>query len=130
MPEPNVEASGMWTKSTFDPGGQAASLVLGTMLITTGIVLLIERMHREGVPTLWPLLLVVAGVARMGAGQEERDEAWWLIGVGWWLLLKTLAPALLQQSVWLAIVAAGVVTWRRALTSEVPARAAEDSHVC
>jgi hypothetical protein len=101
------------------------------MLITAGVVLLIERARTEGVHILWPLLLVVVGALRAGAGPSEgRDEAWWLVGIGSWLLLKTLTPALFHQIVSLAIVGAGVATWRRALARPVAARPLEDPHVC
>ena len=59
------------------------------------------------------LLLVVVGATRIGAGPSEgQDDAWWLVGVGSWLLLKVAAPPLFHQAVAWTIVVAGLVTCR------------------
>jgi hypothetical protein len=119
MREPVAETGGMsWITSTLSqPAERVAPLVLGAMLIAAGIVLLLERAQKEGVHILWPLLLVVVGATRIGTGPSEgQDDAWWLVGVGSWLLLKVAAPTLFHQAVALTIVAAGVVTCRNPLS--------------
>lgn len=116
MPAPLGETGGTsWITSAWNrPAAQVAPLLLGAMLIATGVVLLIERARSQGVHVLWPLLLVVIGAARVGSVPDEgQDDAWWLVAVGLWLLAKALAPTLFHQVVAISIVAAGVVTWRR-----------------
>src|SRR5215831_9728698 len=118
MREPVAQTGRMsWITSTLSqPAEQVAPLVLGAMLIAAGVVLLLERARAEGVHILWPLLLVVVGASRIGTGPADgHDDAWWLVGVGSWLLLKGVAPTLLHQVVALTIVAAGVVTCRNPL---------------
>ncbi len=116
MPEPLADTGGMsWITSTWSrPAAQLAPLLLGAMLIATGIVLLIERARAEGIHVVWPLLLVVIGAARVGtAPTEGQDDAWSLVVMGLWLLVKALAPTLFHQAVAVSILAAGVMTWRR-----------------
>jgi hypothetical protein len=114
-----------------DETESVALLVLGTALIATGTVLLVERVRADGLHRLWPLILVLLGASHMAVGSfDGRDEGWWMVAFGSRLLMNTLTTALPQQAVSLAVVATGVVSCRHALARRFASPVPEESHVC
>jgi hypothetical protein len=109
--------------------GRITLLALGATLMMAGTFLLIQRSRVDGF-RLWPLILVVVGLARVGtAPLDQGDEGWWLVGTGAWLLVSTLMPAMVGGAGPLAVLGIGLVTFRQALAPRIAATTWENSHV-
>lgn len=93
-------------------------LVWGIVLIALGALMLVDQLQistapwgiRLNVGRLWPLILVVIGVARLvtSFGSERPLRGLWLILLGGLFLLHTYDVMHLSESWPLFIVAAGV----------------------
>ena len=102
------------------PYARTPLLILGTILVGSGLVLVLQRTYTEGPLRLWPLLLIVVGAGRAVAGPSDaRDEGLWLLGTGLWLLADTLTPVLLRTAAPLAIALAGLAALRQASSRRV-----------
>ena len=105
-------------------------VVLGGTLVAAGTALLVERLRADGFHSLWPLILVVVGAGRVATGPSDaRDQGWWLIGTGSWLLLSSVGPMLAHEVISFAVVFAGVTTCRQAFARQAGPVSLEDSHV-
>ena len=100
------------------PYARMPLLIIGTILIGSGLAVVLQRTYTDGPLRLWPLLLIVVGAGRTIAGPPDvRDEGLWLLGTGLWLLADTLAPVLLRTAAPLAVAVAGLAALRQAWPS-------------
>jgi len=93
---------------------QKSQLSLGLVLIVVGLVFLAKQLHLISgldVGRLWPLVLIVIGLARLGTPDEQGRrgrQGHMLLMVGSIFLLDTFRVLRLGDSWPLFIVAAGV----------------------
>jgi hypothetical protein len=97
---------------------------MGALLVAAGVALLIERIGKmppEWRNSIWPVLLIAYGAARLlQPGERGRHGlffvlggAWWLAGVSGWISLERTWPLL--------FVALGLSIMFQSLTSGTPA---------
>ena len=101
-------------------GFDAAKLVTGLLLVTFGLVFLLDRLYwleaREML-RLWPLWLIAFGVIRVMFPSHHRGRlaGFWPILIGGIFLLDTLDVMALHDSWPLFIVGGGLIMVLRAL---------------
>jgi uncharacterized membrane protein HdeD (DUF308 family) len=109
--------------------GPVASLVLGIVLIASGIALLVER-ARTAQWHSWTIVAILIGFVGVLAGPaDERDEALLLMGAGAWLLWHAAMPALVHTTLSLVVVASGALMCGRAAAGPPEGAGQEEPHV-
>jgi hypothetical protein len=88
-------------------------------LIGAGLLLLLERARTEGLARVWPVVLVVLG---MGGMVDDSDDAWYLIGTGFRLLVDMTGAAVVRSAAPLLIIASGLAAFQAATRPMVTSR--------
>ncbi len=90
--------------TTSQPGTQMLPrLFWGVLLVSVGVALLVDpyvTVVHISASRLWPLPLIIIGVARMTGGlrRRHRHDGSWLALIGGWLLLNTLTDWQYRQT--------------------------------
>jgi hypothetical protein len=107
--------------------GLGTRFVLGGLLIIGGVVISLSQLGLFppiDVGRIWPMFLVLIGLARIGTTLgARRQHGWALLLVGDWLLLNTMSNWIyMQASLPFLIVGFGVLMVSRALSGRCPAQ--------
>jgi NADH:ubiquinone oxidoreductase subunit 5 (subunit L)/multisubunit Na+/H+ antiporter MnhA subunit len=101
-------------------GRQSRQVVVGVLFMAVGALLMLENFDLLAVGELWrywPLVLITMGVANVVEGPlRRRQDGFWMMMVGTWLLLNMLEILQWQDSWPLMIVIVGVNMVLRAIT--------------
>ncbi len=93
---------------------RARHVVLGGLLVAAGVVLFLGRHDIFYAFTLWPLLLVGLGLARIlgGCCTHCRRGGFWLLAIGLWFALNEFT-VLRYRDTWplLLVAIGGLVVW-------------------
>lgn len=106
-------------------------IVFGAMLILAGIVLVLNHRDIFAVFSLWPLLIVGFGLARVlgGCCARERRGGFWMLGIGGWLSLNKFTT-LSAHDTWplLLVIVGTLIAWDAMSPSERCTSCAEGHH--